>query len=263
MRKLDNDKRVLVISAVYGARDSLYGYRVYDHGEVVLDGHVDKPGRDYRDVKDVLAGVRLKGYAPEDLDAIGIALPGVVDEGHVQMVRAEFEPYDFGKLSEKLGVPVFVDNNANAAAVGCYVSQDEHENVALHRQPTGYVVGGQGLVVDGRLVRGAHGLAGEMGYLVRQMGLRKQMLEKAWTSEGMRQLVSTYLMMSIAVASPEVIYVAVDLLPDMGELQAELEKWLPEGTVPELVHVCDYHERVLVGEYALCLNALRQAEAKE
>ena len=56
---------------------------------------------------------------------------------------------------------------------------------------------------------------------------------------------------------------AVDLLPDMDELHDELARWLPEGAVPELVHVCDYHERVLVGEYALCVNALRKAGAEE
>ena len=75
----------------------------------------------------------------------------------------------------------------------------------------------------------------------------------------MQELVSNYLMGVIGVAAPEVIYVAVDLLPDMGELAAELARWLPEGSVPKLVRVCDYHERVLVGEYALCVNALRQA----
>ena len=263
VRKLDNDKRILVVSGVYGFMNSFYGYRVYDRGEVVLDGHVEKPGRDYQDVKDILAGVRLKGFDPESFDAIGIAIPGIVDDGHVQMIREDFAPYDFGALADKLGVSVFIDNNANAAAVGCYVSQDRYENVALHRQPTGYTVGGQGLVLDGRLVRGTHGLVGEMGFLMRQMGLHGELLKKAWTSEGMRSLVTTYLMMNIAVASPEVIYVAVDLLPDMDELRAELARWLPAGTVPDLVHVCDYHERVLVGEYALCVNALRQAEAAE
>ncbi len=259
VRKLDNDKRILVISAVYGVKDSLYSYRVYDHGEVVLDGCVEKPGRSYCDVKDVLATVHLQGVDPHALDAIGLALPGVVDGSTVHMVTLDLGMPDFAKLSEGLGVPIFVDNNANAAAVGCYVSQDEFENVALHRQPTGYCVGGEGLVVDGRLVRGNHGLAGELGYLVSKLGARDKLRKKGWTSEGMQELVSNYLMGVIGVAAPEVIYVAVDLLPDMDELAAELARWLPEGSVPKLVHVCDYHERVLVGEYALCVNALRQA----
>lgn len=263
VRRLDNDQRVLVISAVYGVKDSLYSYRVYDCGEVVLDGRVEKPGRSYCDVKDVLATVRLRGVDPSGLDAIGLALPGVVDGSTVHMVSVDIGTPDFARLSESLGVPIFVENNANAAAAGCYVSQDRHENIALHRQPTGYCVGGQGLIVDGRLVRGSHGLAGEQGYLVQKLGGRDKLRKKGWTTEGALDLVSTYLMCCITVAAPEAIYVAVDLLPDMDELAAELARWLPEGTVPELVHVCDYHERVLVGEYALCVNALRKAGAEE
>ena len=263
VRKLDNDRRILVISAAYGTKDSLYSYRVYDHGEVVLNGCVEKPGRSYCDVKDVLATVRLRGVDPSGLDAIGLALPGVVDGSTVHMVSLDLGMPDFAKMSEALGVPIFVENNANAAAVGCYVSQDQYENIALHRQPTGYCVGGQGLIVDGRLVRGNHGLAGEHGYLVQKLGGSDRLRKKGWTTEGALDLVSTYLMCCIGVAAPEAIYVAVDLLPDMDELHDELARWLPEGTVPELVHVCDYHERVLVGEYALCVNALRRAEAGE
>ncbi|MDO4798879.1 MAG: ROK family protein, partial [Coriobacteriales bacterium] len=263
VRRLDNDLRILVISAVYGVKDSLYSYRVYDHGEVVLNGCVGKPGRSYCDVKDVLATVRLQGVDPSGLDAIGLALPGVVDGSTVHMVSVDFGTPDFARLSDALGVPIFVENNANAAAVGCYVSQEQHENIALHRQPTGYCVGGQGLIVDGRLVRGNHGLAGEQGYLVQKLGGPDRLRKKGWTTEGALDLVSTYLMCCITVAAPEAIYVAVDLLPDMDELAVELARWLPEGTVPELVHVCDYHERILAGEYALCVNALRKAGAEE
>lgn len=259
VRKLDNDKRILVISATYGVKDSLYSYRLYDHGEVTLDGTVEKPGRSYCDVKDVLATVRLRGVDPHDLDAIGVALPGVVDGKTVHMVSADMGTPDFAKYEESLGVRFFVDNNANAAAAGCYVSQDEYENLLLQRQPTGYSVGGQGLIVDGRLVRGYRGLAGELGYFVQMLDRREEFRQKAWTSEGMLQLVALELMVAIVTTSPEVIYVSADLVPDMDELHAELAKHLPEGTVPELRHVCDYHERVLVGEYALCVGALRQA----
>lgn len=263
VRRLDNDKRILVISSVFGVRDAFYSYRVYDHGEVVLDGHVEMPGRSYCDIKSVLATVHVRGVDICDLDAIGLAVPGVVEGSTVHMVGIDLGMPDFSKLTERLGVPIFVDNNANAAAVGCYVSQDVYEHILLQRQPTGYFVGGQGLVVDGRLVRGNHGLAGELGYLVRMLNLTDKLCNMAWTSEGMRKLVTAELMCSICATSPEAIYVAVDLLPDMDELAAELAKYLPEGTVPELIHVCDYHERVLVGEYALCVDALRRAEAEE
>lgn len=263
VRKLDNDKRILVISASFGTNDSLYSYRLYDHGEVTLDGRVEKPGRSYCDVKDVLATIRLQGVNPRELDAIGIALPGVVDGTTVHMVSVDFGMPDFSKYEASLGVRFFVDNNANAAAAGCYVSQDEYENLLLQRQPTGYSVGGQGLIIDGRLVRGNHGLAGELGYFVRTLGRAEEFREKAWTSEGMLTLIALELMVAIVTTSPEIIYLAVDLLPDLQTLHDELAKHLPEGTVPELRRVCDYHERVLVGEYALCVNALRKEGTSE
>ena len=265
VRNLANDKRILVISAVFGLKDSLYSYRVYDHGDVVLDGQVDMPGRSYCDIKDVLATVRVRGVDICDLDAIGLAVPGVVEGSTVHMVSVDLGMPDFAKMAKGLGVPIFVDNNANAAAVGCYVSQDSCENLLLQRQPTGFSIGGQGLVIDGRLVRGNHGLAGELGYITSMFDqqVKEQMRKMAWTTEGMCKLVAAELMCSICTTSPEVVYVAVDQLPDMDELAAELALHLPEGTVPKLVYVADYHERVLVGQYALCLDALRRADLAE
>ena len=118
VRKMDNDKRILVISGVYGVKDSVYHYRVYDHGEVVLNGQVGKRSRDYRDVKDILASVRIQGFAAEDFDAVGIALPGRVDNGHMSMINAGFADIDFSYLEDKYGVPVFVDNQRQCCRGG-------------------------------------------------------------------------------------------------------------------------------------------------
>lgn len=283
MRNLDNKKRILVISAAYGRTDASYAYRVYDCGEIASEGRVTKRignleelhemlesvrahGFNARDMEDVLATVRVAGYHIRDFDAIGFALPGIIDGTLLRNVGWSTATHDFSELqawASEQDILMQVDNSANAAAVGCYVSQDAHESIVLHRQPTGYAVGSQGVVTNGRLIRGSHGLAGELTLLAKYLGDPNQLEEKAWTSEGMRELVTMYLLTSIVTCSPEAIYVAVDLLPDMDELHTELEKALPEGSVPELIYVDDFHELVLVGEYALCLNALRRAAALE
>lgn len=260
MRTIDNDKRVLVIGAIYGVGTSIYQYRVYEAGHVVPNGLVRKGVHSYADVRDVGASVRMHGYTPSDFDAIGIALPGMVDGNTILIGGRDGQVFDFGDLGPLLGVPVFLDNNANAAVAGCYVSQEEHESLLVHSHPTGYPNGGQGLVVDGQLVLGSHGLAGELGFLTRMLGVREHMRDLAWTPEGMLQLVAAELMHGIVATSPEAVYVAVDLLPDLGELRELLARWLPEGTVPELVPVGDYHERVMMGEYALCLDRLLKGE---
>jgi glucokinase len=77
--------------------------------------------------------------------------------------------YSFKKAFSSFGVPVVVNNDANAAVWGGY-------QVALKGVPRtvigvtqGTGVGG-GLVVDGRLHRGATGSAGEIGHLTLELG---------------------------------------------------------------------------------------------
>lgn len=47
------------------------------------------------------------------------------------------------------------------------------------------------------------------------------------------------------------------MIPDPEPLRAELAKTTPVDYIPELIPVDDYHERIMIGELALCLNALR------
>ena len=67
-------------------------------------------------------------------------------------------------LGERLGVPVFVDNDATVAALA--EAHDEDLNMVardLVMLTIGTGVGG-GLVLDGRIYRGATGGAGELGH---------------------------------------------------------------------------------------------------
>ena len=66
-------------------------------------------------------------------------------------------------LRERLGVPVVVDNDANAAAWGevCHGAARGRRDVLVVTLGTG--VGG-GIVLDGQVVRGAHGFAAEIGH---------------------------------------------------------------------------------------------------
>ena len=71
-------------------------------------------------------------------------------------------------FTKSLGVPVVVDNDANVAVWGGYV-------VALKKKPrtvVGLTLGtgvGGGLVIDGRLHRGATGSAGEIGHMTLEL----------------------------------------------------------------------------------------------
>lgn len=70
-------------------------------------------------------------------------------------------------LQSALGVPVSVDNDANAAALGewCFGAGQGYDSLLYVTVSTG--IGG-GWIVDGRLYRGADGMAGEIGHMVIQ-----------------------------------------------------------------------------------------------
>jgi glucokinase len=101
---------------------------------------------------------------------IGIGLPGIVDTERGMMVSEQNFVPEFAEiplardLRSSTGLPVFVDNDVNALALG------EHEfgagrgaaSMALLAIGTG--VGGA-IILGGELVRGHSGCAGEFGYI--------------------------------------------------------------------------------------------------
>ncbi|HDN80867.1 MAG TPA: ROK family protein [Chloroflexi bacterium] len=106
----------------------------------------------------------------ENLAAIGVGAPGPLDPWEGVIFSAPnlpgWENVPLKRiLSERFGVPVFVGNDANVAALA------EHRlgagagfpNIIYITVSTG--IGG-GIIVDNRLLLGARGLAGEVGHIV-------------------------------------------------------------------------------------------------
>ncbi|HLW94462.1 MAG TPA: ROK family protein [Solirubrobacteraceae bacterium] len=100
--------------------------------------------------------------------AVGIGIPSVVDFATGTAKTSVNIPLRDvplrAVLGERLGVPVFVDNDATVAAFA--EAHDEHGQVdvrSLFMFTVGTGVGG-GIVIDGRSYRGATGAAGEVGH---------------------------------------------------------------------------------------------------
>jgi glucokinase len=101
--------------------------------------------------------------------AIGVAVAAYVDHSGVILQSRPFGIPAGGsvrdRLSERFGVPVIVDNDANLAAVAEVTAGAGGglRNVAVITLGTNV---GLGIVADGRILRGAHGAAGEAGTLL-------------------------------------------------------------------------------------------------
>jgi glucokinase len=117
---------------------------------------------------------------PDDLAAVGIGLPRIVEFETGRVVSARpAAPGTNGALDlpladvplrevlgDRLGVPVFVDNDGSVAALA-EAHDEELELVARHLVMFSIGTGiGGGLVLDGRIYRGATGRAGELGHTI-------------------------------------------------------------------------------------------------
>ncbi len=257
VRPLDDSKRVMAISVLHRAQISAIAYRVFADGGVAVDGMVYKRHVNFRDVEDVLATIKIDGIDVRSLDAVGIAMPGVINRESVSMPASDIRDYDLGrKLKRRYGVEVFMDNDANAAAMGCYMSQTEFDSVVFHIQQTGMIPCGEGVISDGKLVKGRLNYAGELEPIAWLMGFSGDPYEMVWTYEGMTEIVANYLVASICTLSPDCIYVASPLVRNMDELREWLWRTIPMAYVPELRWIADYRELMFLGELALCTEKL-------
>jgi glucokinase len=110
----------------------------------------------------------IEEIRPDDLEGVGVGAPSIVDfeTGRiVSSVNVPLADVPLRKvLGERLGVPVFVDNDATVAALA--EAHDEQlrlvaRNLVMLTIGTG--VGG-GLILGGRIYRGSTGGAGEIGH---------------------------------------------------------------------------------------------------
>ena len=107
---------------------------------------------------------------PGRLGAVGVGAPSVVDFSTGRVVSSVNIPLADVPLrevlSDRLGVPAFIDNDATVAALA--EAHDEQLRLVAHNLvmlTVGTGVGG-GLVLGGRIYRGSTGGAGELGHTI-------------------------------------------------------------------------------------------------
>jgi predicted NBD/HSP70 family sugar kinase len=130
-----------------------------NHGRALLDRLVEELDR--------MRGFELPAELP--LMALGLALPGMVDTRRgtwllgLQLTGITHVPV-VSVLGERLGLPVLIDD-----VVRCLAMLELHHGQGRRSRNFVLVYLGQGMgaaiVIDHRIYRGHHGLAGEIGHL--------------------------------------------------------------------------------------------------
>lgn len=104
---------------------------------------------------------------------IGVGMPGLVDVHQGKLVYAPNLRWTDMPIrlmwTQRFNLPVFVENEANCAALGEYFYGLAHDVKDFIYLKTGYGLGG-GILIGGRLFRGATGYAGEIGHMTLYAG---------------------------------------------------------------------------------------------
>jgi glucokinase len=127
-------------------------------------------GADRQETLDIFVGAvdEARSAAPE-VEAIGFGIPSLVEwetgisrwSNHLPLADVPFRDL----MSERLGLPVVVDNDSNLALLAEHRrgAARDARHAALVALGTGI---GSGLLLDGRIYRGATGVGAELGHIV-------------------------------------------------------------------------------------------------
>jgi predicted NBD/HSP70 family sugar kinase len=143
-------------------------------GRVLVEEHVpthaDGPGEAVETIVALLERVQQRARPlGEPVVGIGVGVPAIVDAEHGHIgEEAPHVPALAGRslgpeLATRFGLPAFIDNDVNALALAewQFGAARGTRSLVVLAPGTGF---GSGIVLDGRLVRGAAGFGGEFGH---------------------------------------------------------------------------------------------------
>lgn len=153
-----------------------------DSGKFLVDRLMETPSRvaegpnvAVEALAEAFDGVlRLTGTPPSAVDAVGLDTPGpasadgvISSRGATNFSQTAWRSFDIrSAVQDRLGLPVVYNNDANAAAL--YAHHVHFGLDAFTTSSVSAIVGtgtGGGVIEDGRVIRGAAGMAGELGHV--------------------------------------------------------------------------------------------------
>ena len=122
--------------------------------------------------------LRLTGVPLSKVRAVGLDTPGpasadgvISSKGATNFSEAPWRGFDIrGALQERLGLPVVYNNDGNAAAL--YAHHVRYGTTSTRYGSVAAIVGtglGGGIIEAGRVIKGAAGMAGELGHVTISM----------------------------------------------------------------------------------------------
>jgi glucokinase len=263
---------------------------VDEAGSVVEELQVTSPATDVHAIEAAIEKLVTELATRHQIEAVGVGAAGYIDKSRSVVLFAPnlaLRDLDLkADLETTLGLPVVVENDANAAAWGEFQFGAGHDVDDLLLVTVGTGVGG-GVVLDGSLYRGAFGVGAEIGHMrVVPDGIRcgcgnrgcfemyasgSALVREARAAVRAGSLLAADLLDRAggdvdAITGPLITEAAQDADPFALEQLASVGRWLGEG-IASLAAVLDPAVVVIGGGVSaaddLLLEPVRQAFATQ
>ena len=206
---------------------------------------------------------RMKQNCVAPAVAIGIGLPGVVDEKDVVSCIPSIPQWEGLCLKEELAkyfdIPSYVENNAKLTAIGFYNTQlkPKYRDVVYLHIGKGI---SSGIILDTKLHKGFSSFAGELGYMVLDehhgqneegVGALEQSLSQlildyrseqhpvtaAQIREKLVDCLAKVIVNYVCVLNPEVVVLRGGIMTGdfVDELREKITKFVPDRCMPTLM----------------------------
>ncbi|OCT13568.1 transcriptional regulator [Paenibacillus pectinilyticus] len=186
---------------------------------------------------------------------IGLGIPGQTVNGEVTVTsHSELKGIRLAEeIESKFNLPAMVENDVNAAVSGFYASHEFSEDRSLVGIyfPTKYPPG-MGIYLNGRLVKGKNGMAGEIKFLPHDQ--QWSQMNSTLFVQSLCQLIHTV----NAILAPDRVVVYVDRL-DVSFWRNEWERYQQEHIMPsypEVIQQGTFQEDFESGMRVLTLKEL-------
>jgi glucokinase len=143
---------------------------VNEDGQVLSRTRRDTPADDVTKTRELIVEVVTELASAYPIEAVGIGAAGWIDATRATVLFAPNLAWRYEPLRDHVAaavdVPVVVENDGNVAAWAEFrygAARDADDSMVMFTVGTGI---GSGIVLNGRLVRGAHGIAAELGHIL-------------------------------------------------------------------------------------------------
>lgn len=201
----------------------------------------------------------------ENIKAISIGVPAGVKDGELFFIPDYIKLSGFNLkkyIEEKFNIPVIIENDVNAAVLGYHSLNEEIINENLVGIYLGSNGPGSGILVNGSIIRGFSGFAGEIGF----MKIQNKTFQEIVTKGHYKASDFSAIILSICtIINPKrIILFSYELkFPETSSIKSLLKEEMPINTIPEIIEEKDWHYYYMEGLKILAQELLEKRNIRK